>query len=212
MDQLHALRLHLRQHFAEYLQCFRVGMADGNGFALFPGAVNGQFQLASNGAGFLHIIEERHVAEGARHAIVFSSVEGDCRRARAAIDEEKVALAKQGHKFGHERRIGSGERALVIVHADGMRNAAEHSTQIVCNLQRAHSHAQLLRLRRVIAHGLHGQVQHDLIAAPVSFFGYGGGVLVEGKHGERQRVVESEQLIDSRGIAAHIIENNRQLC
>jgi len=45
----------------------------------------------------------------------------------------------------------------------------------------------------------------------VSFFGDGSGVLVERKHGKRQGVVQREYLIDGSGIAAHIIENNRQL-
>jgi hypothetical protein len=54
-------------------------------------------------------------------------------------------------------------------------------------------------------------VQHHLIAAPVSFFGDGSRVLVQRKHGKRQRVMQSEHLIDSRGIAAHIIEDDRQL-
>jgi hypothetical protein len=78
-------------------------------------------------------------------------------------------------------------------------------------LQRGHSHAQLLRLSYFIADGFHGQVQHHLIAAAVSFLGDGGGVLVKRKHGEGQRVVESEHLIDGGRIAAHIIENNREL-
>ncbi len=63
----------------------------------------------------------------------------------------------------------------------------------------------------MITDGFHGQVQHHLIAAPVSLFGDRGGVRVKRKHGERQRVVEREHLIDGRWIAAYIIENNRQL-
>jgi len=142
---------------------------------------------------------------------VLCRVEGNGCCRSAAIDKEEVALTKQGHKLGHERRIGSSERALVIVHANRIRNAAEHATQIVGNLQRIHSEAQLPGLRCFITDGFHGQVQHHLIAAPVSFFGDRGGVRVKRKHGERQRVVQCEHLIDGRWIAADIIENNRQL-
>ncbi len=54
-------------------------------------------------------------------------------------------------------------------------------------------------------------MQHYLIAAPVSFFGDGGGMFVERKNRECQGVVKSENLIDRRRIAADIIEDNRQL-
>ena len=131
MDQLHALRLNLRKHFAEDLQCFGMRMPNGDSFAFFLGAANGEFQLASNGASFLNIIEEWDVAESARDAVALSGVEGNGCGRGAAIDEEKVPLAKQRHKCRHERGIGSGERALVIVDANGMGNAAEHATQIV---------------------------------------------------------------------------------
>src|SRR5271165_2411450 len=53
-------------------------------------------------------------------------------------------------------------------------------------------------------------MQHYLVAAPVSLFGDRGGVRVQRKDGESERVVQSENLIESRGVAANIIKNNRQ--
>ena len=54
-------------------------------------------------------------------------------------------------------------------------------------------------------------MQHDLIAAPVSLAGDRGRELVEGEDGERERVVQSENLFDGRRVAPHIIKNNCQL-
>src|SRR5271167_4377261 len=53
-------------------------------------------------------------------------------------------------------------------------------------------------------------MQHYLIAALVGLSGDRGRVLVERKDRERERVVESKNLIDRRRVAANIIKNNRQ--
>ena len=61
----------------------------------------------------------------------------------AAVDEEKIAVAQRGHQRLHQRGIGGGARAFVIVHADGVRNGFEHARERRVHLLRVHAHAQL---------------------------------------------------------------------
>lgn len=96
-DKMNPLRLGLGHKLGENTQGFRMGMAYGDGLSLLPGVANGQLPLSANRGSILNIIEERHVAEGAAGAGALRGVIGDRRGSGAAIDEEKIATAKQGH-------------------------------------------------------------------------------------------------------------------
>src|SRR5271166_1842784 len=106
-------------------------MADGDGCTLLLCAANGKLQLAANGASLPNIIEERHIAKSASHAVVRSGVQSDGCRGGAAIDEEEVPFAESGHQFRHEGYIRSGQRALMIVHPNRVRNTVEHHPQLL---------------------------------------------------------------------------------
>ena len=101
-------------------------MANGYGLALLTRVLGGNFQLMAHGGNFLNIVEERHVAEGAGHTGVLRRVVGEGCGSGAAVDEEELVIAKDGHEFGHQLRIGCGERALMIVDAGGKGDGVEH--------------------------------------------------------------------------------------
>ena len=92
-----ALGLDLGQDFSEGAEGFRMGVADGDGFALFFCAVHGEFELLANRGDILNIIEEGNVAKSAADVILFSGVEGHSGGGGAAVDGKEIALAEKRH-------------------------------------------------------------------------------------------------------------------
>jgi len=103
-----------------------VGVADGDGLAFFAGVLGGESELAADGTELLNIIEEWNVAEGAGNTGGLGCVVGDRGGGSAAVDEEKIVIAQKRHEIGHEARVGSGERALMIVDTSGVGHAGQH--------------------------------------------------------------------------------------
>ena len=183
-------------------------MADGDGLAFFLGVAQGELQLLANGRDLLDIIQKRNIAEGAGNAGVLRGVIGDRGGGGAAVDEEQVTLTQNDHEIGHQRAIGGGQGALMVVDTDSVGDVLQHGAHDLGNLRRGHSGVELLRFGHFIAERLHGQMQHDLIAAAVGFFRDLAGIGVIGEEGKSERVRKSEDGVGHRAIGAEIIEND----
>ena len=183
-------------------------MADGDGLTLFVRVAQGELQLLANGRDLLDIIQKRNIAEGAGNAGVLRGVIGEGGGGGAAVNEEQVVLAQNGHEIGHQRAIGGGQGALMVVDTNGVGDVLQHAADDLGNLGRGHSRVELLRFGHFITEGLHGQMQHDLIAAAVGFFRDLAGIGVIGKEGKSERVRKGKDGVGNRAIAAEIIEND----
>ena len=108
-----------------------MGMANGYGLPFLVRIFGGDFELMADGGDFLDIIEERNVAKGAGHTGVLGRVERHGGSGGAAVDEEELVIAEHGHEFGHQVGVGSGQRALMIIYASGIRHGAQHGVQCI---------------------------------------------------------------------------------
>ena len=81
-------------------------MADGDGLALFLCFAQGELQLLANRRDLLYIIQKRNITVGAGHAGVLRGVIGEGGGGGAAVNEEQIMLAQNGHEIGHQRAIG----------------------------------------------------------------------------------------------------------
>ena len=127
VNEADAAGLCFGEHFGEGAEGFGVRVADGDGFPFFLGVFEGKRQLVADGAHIANVVKERHVAGSGVDAVGARGVEGDGGGGGAAVDEEEIAAAEQRHQFIHELGVGSGERALMIVDAGGVRNGGEHA-------------------------------------------------------------------------------------
>ena len=205
-----ALGFGLGEKFGEGAEGFRVRVSDGDGLAFFVGIFGGEIQMVPDGAVFLNIIEEGNVAESARYAGGLCCVEGDRGGGGAAVNEEKIVSAEKGHEPGHEARVGSGERALMIVDARGVGHAGQHGIQLRRDFGRRHAGTKFLGFAGFVGERFHGEMEHDLVAAAMSLLGNLRGAGMIGEDRERQRKVQSENGIDGRGIAGNIVENDSE--
>lgn len=203
-----ALGFGLREEFGEGAQSFRMRMANGNGLFFFVCILEGEFQLTADCADLLNIIEKRHIAEGARNASSLSAIEGDGGGGGAAVDEEEMAMAENGHEFGHQLGIGSGERALMIVHPDGVGHGREHRVQGGGNLRGRHTGTQFLGFGGFVGQRFHGEMEHDLIAAATGLLRNLSRAGMVREDGKRQRVVEREDGISNGRVGGDIVKNN----
>ena len=185
-----------------------MGMADGDGLALFLGVAQGELQLLANGGDLFHIIQKRDIAESAANAGALRSVVRDRGGGGAAVNEEQVARAQNGHEVGHQRTFGGGQGTLMVVDTDDVGDVLQHGAHHLGDLRRGHSGVELLRFGHFVAERLHGQMQHDLVAAAVGFFGDLAGIGVKGKERESERVRKGEDGFGSRAIGAEIVEND----
>ena len=121
------------------------------------------------------------------------------------------------HEIGHERGIGGGQRALVIVDANGIGDVLR-----ACRPRRSEIWDEVIPewsccdSWHLIAEGFHGQMQHHLVAAAVGFFRDLAGVGVmrggrkesEGKGGRKtesaaeRSVPKSSRMMARRGAPA----------
>ena len=183
-------------------------MADGDGLALFLGFAQGELQLLANRRDLLDIIQKRNITVGAGNAGVLRGVIGEGGGGGAAVNEEQITLAQNGHEIGHQRAIGGGQGTLMVVDTDGVGDVLQHAADGVGDLRRGHSGVELLRFGHFIAEGLHGQMQHDLIAAAVGFLRDLAGIGVIGEEGKSERVRKGEDGVGDRAIVAEIVEND----
>jgi hypothetical protein len=183
-------------------------MADGDSLTLFLGVAKGELQVLANGRDLLDIIQKGNIAGSAANAGALRGVIGDRGGGGAAVDEEQVVLAQNGHEIGHQRAIGGGQGTLMVVDTDGVGDVLQHAAYDIGNLGRGHSGVELLRFGHFVAEGLHGQMQHDLIAAAVGFFRDLAGIGVIGKEGKSERIRKGEDGVGNRAIGAEIIEND----
>jgi hypothetical protein len=96
----------------------------------------------------------------------------------------------------------------MVIDTDGVGNALQHGAHDLGDLRRGHSGVELLRFGQLVAEGLHGQMQHDLVAAAVGFFRDLAGIGVIGEEGKSERVRKGEDRVGSRAIGAEIVEND----
>lgn len=96
----------------------------------------------------------------------------------------------------------------MVVDTDGVGDVLQHAVHDIGNLGRGHSGVKLLRFGHVIAEGLHGQMQHDLVTAAVGFFRDLAGIGVIGEEGKSERVRKSEDGVGNRAIGAEVVEND----
>ena len=146
-------------------------------------------------------------AEGtlARFGRVVSYGRGGC----AAVNEEKSARVKRGHQLPHQCRIGSRERPLMIVDADGVRYRFKHPVERRLHLLRIHPHAQFDWLGiRILLLRLHRQMQNHLIAAAKRFLRDGPRKRQMRNHGDGQRKRELQEFVRRGAIVAKIVEDD----
>ncbi len=117
VDQMDALGFSEGEEIAEGSKCLGVRMANGDRLPFLASILGGQLQLAANCADLLNIIEEGNVAKRARNVRGLGCVEGNGGGGGTAVDEEEMVIAEQRHEFGHQARVRSGERALMIIDA-----------------------------------------------------------------------------------------------
>ena len=183
-------------------------MADGDGGAVADGVARGEVELAKNCIVRFDVVEENFARCGT-HAGAFSGIEGDGGGGGAAVDEEKIAATQRVHQFGHELRIGGGERTFVIVDADSVRNVGEHLAEQLIDFIGGHSEAQFDGLSfGGAAFELHGKVKHDLIAATIDFVGDFGGAQLIGQDGKSKRERQFEERRGSGLVAAHVVNDD----
>ena len=205
-----ALGFGLGKKFGEGAQGLRVRVSDGDGLAFFAGIFGGEIQMVPDGAVFLNIIEERNVAEGARYAGGLGCVISDRGGGGAAVNEEKIVSAKKRHEPGHEPRIGSGERALMIVDARGVGHAGQHGIQLRRDFSGRHAGAKFLGFAGFVSERFHGEMEHDLVAAAMSLLGNLRGAGMIGKNGEGQGIMQSENGVNSSGVGGDIVKNDNE--
>jgi hypothetical protein len=203
-----ALGFHLGQELSESAKRFRMRMADGDGLAFLLGVVERKLELLANRGKFLDIIEKRNIAVGAAQAGVLRGVIGDGSGGGAAVNEEEIALTKDGHKVGHERTVGRGTGALVVIDANCVGDVLQHPVNSLRDLKRSHPGVELLRFVDFIAEGLHGQMEHYLKTTAVSHFGDFAGVGISGKEGKSKRVRKGEDGIGGGTIVAHVVQDD----
>jgi len=174
----------LGEEFGKGAQCFRVGMADGNGFVFFARLLESKLELAANRRDLLNIIEKRHIAESAGHTGGLGAIVGDGGGGGAAVNEEKMVSAEKGHEFGHEVRVRGSERTLMIIDADRRGHALEHGVQDRRDLRGRHARAKLLGFRDFVGERFHREMKHDLVAAATGLLGNLRGVGMIGENGE----------------------------
>ena len=183
-------------------------VADGDGLAFFAGAAERQFELFAHSGYLGDIVQEGNIAEAGAHAVTLRGVKGHGGGGGAAVDVKKIVLTEDGHKLGHERRIGGGLRALMIVYADDAGDVAEKLIDERRNLELGHARMKFLRFGLFVADGLHREMEHDLITAAMSFLGDFDGVFVIGEHGDGERVGEGKNGLGSGAVGAEIVEDD----
>lgn len=208
VDQADALGLRLGQELGEHAKGFGVGVADSDGLVLLPGFLESQLQLVANRAVFLNIIEKGNIAISAGNTGGLRPDVGNGGGSSAAIDEEKMMRAEQWHEFSHKLRIGRGEGALMVVDASGIRHRGEHGVQRRRDLRGGHAGAKLCCFWRLIGHGFHGEMKHDLISTAMAFLSDFRGAGVVGEHGEGERIVEGENRVYRGGIGGDVVEDD----
>ena len=105
-------------------------------------------ELGANRVALLQCRREKLCAMRPRCRRCSAAVVGDGGRGGAAVDEEQAALAQRGHERFHQRRVGGGAGAFVIVHSHYVRNGVEHPGERRAHLLGVHAHAQFGLLRR----------------------------------------------------------------
>jgi len=98
----------------------------------------------------------------------------------------------------------------MIVDPHGVGHASQHGTQQGGDFSGRHARAKFLGFRSFVGEGLHGEMEHDLVAAPVGFLGNLRGTWMIGEDGEGQGIVQREDRVGGGGIACDIIENNSE--
>jgi len=151
-------------------------MTYGNGLAFLASVLGSKFELMSNRGNILDVIQEGNIPVGARHPSSMGGVVGDSGGGGAAINEEKPVSTQERHQFVHQASVRSGEGALMIVHTSSEGNGAKHVVHGVGDFAGRHARTKLLGLRGFIGKRLHGQMKHDLVAAPVGVLGDVSGV------------------------------------
>ena len=96
----------------------------------------------------------------------------------------------------------------MIVHTGCVGHALQHGIQGARDFRRGHAGAEFLTFRRFIGDGLHGQVEHNLITASMSFLRNLRRMWMIRKNRQGQGVVQSKDGIEGAGITANIIQND----
>ena len=126
-NQLDAARFEPRNTFGERGDGRGARVADGDGESVARAsraARSSCLRIASRDAS-----RRENFARRGGHAGAFGHVVGHGIRVGAAVNKEESALAQRGHQRLHQRGVGGGARALVVVHAGSVRNRFQHSCE-----------------------------------------------------------------------------------
>ncbi len=98
----------------------------------------------------------------------------------------------------------------MIVDARRVRNALHHLFEKHGNIVGRHAWMEFLSFGRFVSDGLHGEMQHDFVAAAMRFFGDLDGMRMIRQDGDGQRIRQSEDRVGSSAIVAEIVKNDGQ--
>ena len=185
-------------------------MADRDGVVFLSRLAQRDPELAGDRANLSNIVEKRNVAGGGGNAGAARGVERDGCGCCAAVDVEKFVLAQDGHEFVHERGVGGGFGALVIVDAGDAGNCCDESIDERGDLVLRHAGAEFVRFGVPLADGFHREMEHDFVAATMRFFGDVNGVRIVGKNGDGERIGKSKDGFGGGVILAEVVENDRE--
>src|SRR6266478_1409324 len=146
-------------------------MPDSDRVTFLASITQRKLQLLAYRAYFRDVIEKGNITESGAHAEALRPVVGDGGRGGTAVDVKQIVFPQHRHQLVHQRRVRRGLRALMIVHASDVWNGLQQTVHQSAHLTRGHAWPQLLRFRPLVAYGLHGQMQHDLIAPAMGLLG-----------------------------------------
>lgn len=183
-------------------------MADRDGVVFLSRFAQCDPELAANCANFCNIIEKGDVTGGGGDAGAAGRIERDGCGGGATVDVKEFVFSQHGHEFAHQRGVGGGFGALMIVDAGYAGNCRDESIDECGDLALRHAGTQLVGFGVALADGFHWEMEQDFIAAAMRFFGDVKGVQIIGKYGDRERIGKSEDGFGGGIVLAEIVEDD----
>jgi hypothetical protein len=98
----------------------------------------------------------------------------------------------------------------MIVDARDVGNVLHHLLKQHRDIVGGHAGMQFMGFRRLVADRLHGEMQHDFVAATMGFLGNVDGMGVIGQDRDGQGIRQSKYGVGSGAVVAQIVEDNGQ--
>jgi hypothetical protein len=170
-DDLHALIGQLRQELRQRSEGLWMRVAYADGAAVPPGMADQPIELSAN-IFRVDLVVEKHIALGVRQPDLAGDVPRHGTYVGPAVNEVQVAGTLQRlHQPAHGLRLLCEPAAHMVVYTRDMRHAIQAELKSCSDIGLFHPVVQSGRSEPAPGHGLHGQVQHDLLALEVGQLG-----------------------------------------